>query len=342
VCVCGCPGFFCPIGTGVLSFSRYCDVPTSYCPQSSASKQPTADGWYALATAQGLFYNQSVCEAGKFCIAGVARLCPAGRYGDVVGSTSVTCVGNCTGGYFCPSGSTQRTQQVCGFQAVYCPEVGVAWSATAVAYSLLVCCKSQWGVYVRCWHRLDWLTVFLCTRVYLSATASQGTSFIQSVSVGFYSEPEAGDSDKRISQSLCPAGWYCVGGARRQCPAGTYGALPGLSSESCSGPCIAGYYCPQGSVFPKVFTCGDVSVYCPVGSGAPIVAAPGELTVDGAPSTRSGKTLCPASSYCVGGVALPCRAGWFGCATGLGTSDCKWRGVRCEVCARDPLLQRPI
>ena len=53
-----------------------------------------------------------------------------------------------------------------------------------------------------------------------------------------------------IDQVQCPPGTYCMEGVRRPCPQGTYGSSPGLSSSRCSGPCHAGYYCPQGSPSP--------------------------------------------------------------------------------------------
>ena len=38
------------------------------------------------------------------------------------------------------------------------------------------------------------------------------------------------------------------------CPAGRYGATPGLPSALCSGPCVQGYYCPAASTHPQVTT----------------------------------------------------------------------------------------
>lgn len=116
-------GFFCPLGTGALNSSYFCDSPASYCPQGSAARLSTSTGFYAVATTQGLFFNQSVCEPGRYCIGGVAVLCPAGRYGDLPAGTNALCVANCTDGYFCPPGSSRADQQPCGSEAVYCPAV---------------------------------------------------------------------------------------------------------------------------------------------------------------------------------------------------------------------------
>jgi hypothetical protein len=100
-----------------------CGAPTSYCPLGSGAPSATPNGSYAIATPQGLFYNRTLCEPGRFCVAGVAAPCPAGRYGDAPGGESPACVGSCTAGYFCPSGSVQPDPQPCGSAALYCPAV---------------------------------------------------------------------------------------------------------------------------------------------------------------------------------------------------------------------------
>jgi hypothetical protein len=46
----------------------------------------------------------------------------------------------------------------------------------------------------------------------------------------------------------CPPGYYCPGdGNYYVCPAGTFGSSYYLTSSSCSGSCLAGYYCGAGS-----------------------------------------------------------------------------------------------
>ena len=119
------PGFFCPAGTGNLVPSLACSSPTSYCPLGSASPLNTSVGWYALSTSAvaRLFFNQSVCEEGRYCVGGVASFCPAGRYGNTTGADSADCSGQCTAGYYCPLGSTLPTQTTCGDATVYCPQV---------------------------------------------------------------------------------------------------------------------------------------------------------------------------------------------------------------------------
>lgn len=48
-----------------------------------------------------------------------------------------------------------------------------------------------------------------------------------------------------MGQEIAPAGHYAFNGVLFVCPAGYYGAVPGLASPTCSGPCaVPGYYCP--------------------------------------------------------------------------------------------------
>jgi len=39
----------------------------------------------------------------------------------------------------------------------------------------------------------------------------------------------------RAGQRICERGFFCVGGERFPCPAGTFGAAEGLVTSSCSG-----------------------------------------------------------------------------------------------------------
>lgn len=54
----------------------------------------------------------------------------------------------------------------------------------------------------------------------------------------------------------CLPGHYCINGVKLPCPVGRYGNSTFLSTEMCSGECNPGYFCPAGSVVPKI---------CPVG-----------------------------------------------------------------------------
>ena len=59
-----------------------------------------------------------------------------------------------------------------------------------------------------------------------------------------------GDEGARAATLECPTGSFCVGGVRRRCPAGTYGASLGLASARCTAPAPAGRYAVEGSELP--------------------------------------------------------------------------------------------
>jgi hypothetical protein len=121
--MCVLSGYFCPPGTGELTVSIACSNATVYCPEGSSSPNDTSPGFYAIATRPGLYFNQSECPRGSYCIAGVAQLCGEGRYGATTRLNSSNCTDECTAGYYCPLGSTSATESTCGSVAVYCPQV---------------------------------------------------------------------------------------------------------------------------------------------------------------------------------------------------------------------------
>ena len=96
-----------------------------------------------------------------------------------------------------------------------------------------------------------------------------GSAVPTAVTPGFYSV--GGSSvQTRTDQALCPSPFnatsnytavYCSGnGLITVCPGGTYGDDLGLSTELCSGPCNAGYYCPAGSTNATAIACGGASL----------------------------------------------------------------------------------
>jgi hypothetical protein len=127
---------------------------------------------------------------------------------------------------------------------------------------------------------------------------------------------------------LCEPGHYCAAGIRHQCPGGTYGKEPGLTTPSCSGVCSGGYYCPIGSASET--ECGGFDYFCPEGSGERkhVYFGGGEsptsddhgafytLGGDDNGQTRSFQKRCPAGSFCVGGRRTSCPAGRFGSRLG--------------------------
>lgn len=122
---------------------------------------------------------------------------------------------------------------------------------------------------------------------------------------------------------MCPLGYFCTGdGYRIPCPKGYYGDTQGLVSNQCSGQCLAGYICAEGSISSTQQVCGTAKVYCPMGSYEPTLALPGFYTVNagiyeeydavhGGEATRTAQVRCSPGSYCVDGVSKLCPAGTF-------------------------------
>jgi hypothetical protein len=146
------------------------------------------------------------------------------------------------------------------------------------------------------------------------------------VSAGYYSLGVAG-SKSNIAQ--CPLGQYCNGtGIPYDCPAGTYGAIAGLSTDFCSGRCIDGALCEPQSVSPNGQPCheGYVCVQgipqaCPTGTYNP---------TQGASNLQVACLPCPAATFnpiqggASAGACLPCSQ-FEGSAPGA--SLC-WPGLR--------------
>ncbi|KAJ1420393.1 hypothetical protein B484DRAFT_351281 [Ochromonadaceae sp. CCMP2298] len=131
----------------------------------------------------------------------------------------------------------------------------------------------------------------------------EGSSEPTAVSVGYYTLDAQGSeapTASRSQQTQCPRGYYCVGGMRQVCPAGTYGATAGLSSPACSGICPAGWYCPTASAAPYMYTClatvdsrntdvgeevasalsaSTATLVCPAGSARPTPVSEGYYAV---------------------------------------------------------------
>ncbi|KAF0699237.1 Aste57867_10202 [Aphanomyces stellatus] len=117
--------------------------------------------------------------------------------------------------------------------------------------------------------------------------------------------------------------------------AGTFGAMPGLSTALCSGLCTAGYYCPLGSTSPLQQQCGSPVYYCPAGTASRQIVAAGYYTIAStspgtglddhlstAPYTAAVQTVCDVGYYCVRGIRYACPAGTFGQMTGLSSKQC--------------------
>lgn len=125
----------------------------------------------------------------------------------------------------------------------------------------------------------------------------QGSGVPLPVSPGFYSTPGGAD------QLPCPKGSWCRNGLRALCMAGVYGETEGLATQSCTGKCRQGYFCPPGSVSALQTPCGGPQFYCPAGSGSPTPVPPGCYSVKN--STDYVVRRVTGSSVVVGSLVPP-------------------------------------
>eukprot|EP00607_Mallomonas_marina_P001427 CAMPEP_0182423108 /NCGR_PEP_ID=MMETSP1167-20130531/8991_1 /TAXON_ID=2988 /ORGANISM="Mallomonas Sp, Strain CCMP3275" /LENGTH=888 /DNA_ID=CAMNT_0024601775 /DNA_START=434 /DNA_END=3097 /DNA_ORIENTATION=+ len=282
-----CPaGWYCPVGS-VHSMKHPCSKsPTEHCPEGSSHPLPVPSGHYAIR------HTVSVSEEGGYH--GVEE-CPAGSY----------CISGerlpCPGGRF--GSGTGEVNQSCSGECApghFCPPGSIS------------------PLHSKCG-----TTDLFCPRGSASPTR---------VSPGYYTtggeererlSPRQEHDLTRSSQKQCEPGFYCLSdGVRRVCPAGWFGSASGLSRSSCSGLCLQGFYCPEGSDSSQQMMCGDEGRFCPPGSPSPQVVHPGYYSAGGNESTRHLQRKCPPGSYCVNGRRLLCPPGVFGGEFGLMLANC--------------------
>lgn len=178
---------------------------------------------------------------------------------------------------------------------------------------------------------------FFCPRGSTSATQNEcggpqvycprGSSKPQPVSTGLYSigsrslatqDQKPDDAATRFAQRRCEPGHFCINGERFPCPAGTFGDTFGLTSSTCAGPCVPGFYCPERSIVGSAFPCGSSDLYCPEGSTVPTKASKGHCTTgdNGNAMTRSAQRIALPGEFAWRGACFPCPAGTFGTLSG--------------------------
>ena len=351
------PGHYCPEGSYTAT-QHMCGPPSFYCPLGSAQPLKSPDGYYTwnatkieggdrhhkeslqpilmtplrpeqVASLYSTTHSAiALCTPGSYCLDGVRRLCPRGRYSSESGNSKPGCEGKCMAGYYCKAGSSSPVQHRCGGAEFFCPEgsheplpVHPGYYTRSLSRSINSCAAHD------------------CPNT----------------------------SDVHSHEFQCEMGHYCSSGVRHPCPAGTYGGDWGLQNSSCSGICDPGYYCPTGSSSPQEHECGGVGHYCPAGSSAPSTADRGfftagftipllhhEETSSGGNwssrlqlvfpilSSRGGRTRvfkivksadnstmvrvrqlqCQPGYYCSGGKRQLCPAGRYGDTAGLSSDAC--------------------
>ncbi|EEY68393.1 uncharacterized protein PITG_04849 [Phytophthora infestans T30-4] len=145
----------------------------------------------------------------------------------------------------------------------------------------------------------------------------------------------------------CNAGAYFDGAKCLPCPGGTFGAVPGLASSSCSGLCTAGFFCPKGSTSSREKLCGASTFYCPSGSAERHPVDEGYYTVtfptdqSDLPSSAGEQIRCDKGYYCVLGTRRACPAGVFGESTRVTTPECSASCPKGSYCPEATVVPIP-
>ncbi|GMF50831.1 unnamed protein product [Phytophthora fragariaefolia] len=254
----------------------------------------------------------------------VSTRCPAGTYGSSSRLSTPQCSGKCPVGHYCPKASARPAPCSAG---TYGASEGLSDASCSGVCPVGYACPEGTGS----------ATTWPCEQGTFCPAGSakprtprRGTHVV----------------DVRATEEVaCPVGSFCspdeAPGSSRLCPGGTFGNVTGLGSAACSGPCLAGYYCPRGSTSATQLTCGGVDVFCPTGSAFPTQVSPGHYTVGGVvlakgslttdaleaerekdKVTRVAQRPCEPGHYCVGGERFECPAGTYGSSTGLSTPEC--------------------
>ena len=225
----------------------------------------------------GGYAGQELCPPGSYCVDGIRFLCPEGRYGSISGQTNSSCTGACAVGFYCPAGSLSKIQEPCGSHHQFCPEGSARPTAVTPGYYTLHLAE---------FYNPENNSLFVHTDPAIIRAMEEG-------SVGAFQQLFFYNSLRQGTQSLCEKGHYCLSdGIRRKCPVGRYGETEGMTDASCTGPCPAGYYCPEGSFNGTALECGNAEVYCPVGAKTPHHASEGYYTGETRPQPRCSVFSC--------------------------------------------------
>ena len=343
--ICGSAAFYCPLGSSDRTLveegfysapiyshasERYLSMPCEmgfYC--SGGERTPCPAGTFGNESQLSSSLCSGTCPAGSYCPeqSVLPVPCPRGSYGSSTGLMDSSCSGLCSPGFWCEQGSSSATQFPCpsgsygplpGSQSRHCSQL--CEITVNVSDSAMFCISLPCEAGYFCPPASTSEQQQACGNASYYCPAS--SSLPSPVNDGYYSTgyrshigqtQSLEDEMFRTGQSPCEAGYYCLGGVRAPCPAGTFGSSKRLNSSTCSGLCTSGYYCLEGATSSTEFQCGDPSLYCPPGSGSPIPVPTGfySLNANGVPTTRDSILPCIPGHYCIGGVLRPCPNGFY-------------------------------
>jgi len=306
------PGFFCPEGS---IHEMECGGDEFFCPEGSSRRERvllggdigpdnhdkgafytlggTPDGSHSKNATRN---DQKRCPQGSYCVNGVRRPCPAGRYGSRLGEDRADCAGLCAEGFYCPEGSTKAHERACGGPSHFCPEGSPSPK------------KVQNGYF----------SYASPTKHLIGALGYPESSFYTAINTTNTT------GLRKTAEAICDPGHYCVDGVRLQCPIGRYGSTYGLANSDCTDRCAPGYYCNKASKVIDENECGGSHLFCPIGTGVPKHVHQGYYTIGETLTTRYDEKLCELGMWCnhTTGLQTQCPAGRYGGKYGLYNDTC--------------------
>lgn len=275
-----------------------------YCPASSSQPTPCPAGLFTEETGAVEVTNCHMCPAGYYCLEGAdsPMPCPTGTFNPLLGQESLNCCQLCRAGMACSEIALTQPNELCA-AGYYCP--AGSYKANDPDHA----CPA--GTYTH-FHNLT--SPRECTICPPGEVCPEGTGGIQSpmlkcapghfcpngtqfatqypCAAGSYSN--ATNLQRQEDCTLCPAGYYCVGG-----------------ESAPTAPCSRGHYCPEGTKTATEFPCYAGTYYNQTGN----------IRVQNC-------IECFAGHYCPQGSAepTPCPSGTFSRSVGAGSM------MTCEVC----------
>ena len=274
------PGYYCPENS-TSSRMFPCGSEDLYCPLGSALPTPVSKGYY---TTVGLRHDgiddpktalvrdsQRECPPGTYCVGGIKRKCPAGKYGSTRGLSNRSCSGACHPGYFCKEGAHSGKESKCGATGLYCPEGSFEPTPVTSGYWTI-----SGGPLTRA-------NQSICPAGYFCSIGIR-----RKCPKGRFGATAGLDSKGHIRMP-----------ARSYCP---IASIVTLALQGVWQPTVflllharlsAGWYCPIGSTSSQQEECGGEDVYCPMGATAPVPTDEGYFAVDGTIEyLRQNQVLC--------------------------------------------------
>ena len=93
-------GYYCPAGS-TNQRANQCGADNFYCPAGSANKRSVSTGHYTTGGGSNTRTGEAECDAGTYCVGGVRKNCPAGKYQEMKGQGFCK---SCAGGKYSGAG----------------------------------------------------------------------------------------------------------------------------------------------------------------------------------------------------------------------------------------------